>query len=675
MNYFAFSALVNGLASLLLGFYALVKGSQNALNKNYAFFAFSVFFWSFGYFFWQIATDAAGALFWCRVFMAGAILIPVAYFNFSLWLTDKYHENRLQSYFSYFLGGAFLLLNFTPLIVEGITKKLYFEFWPTPGAAYPLFLLMFFFYALYSLYIMYTVFRTASGHLRAQIMYVFLGTAIGYAGGSTNFLLWYDIPVPPIANILVLAYPLLLAYAITKHRLMDISVVISRTIAEILAILFHAVIYLTLVYLYRTFLSEKIDLLFLALTVSYGILVAETHHVLRLFFQTTSDKLFLRGKYDYYKALSDASSRVGEKLSLPDILKVLYETFHNVVEISSPRVYLPENFAEPHKTSEFYVVYEKDTYLPQKDGQKVKIDSPLVKELIAKREPLCEVKETSSAIVVPCLLEDRLIAFFALGPKLSEDPYTDQDLRLLKVLANQVAITLDHTRSYEKIKVDLEVAERQLERSQRLASLGTLTAGVTHEIRNPLTVIRAETERLANQARELDYLKQYRDLMLKHIDRIAGIVQRMLGLAKEKEKREVDIDLNEVIDSTLQCFTISRVGLKKELQPIPPVKGDPEEFQEIFVNLIQNALDAMPDGGDLTLRTYKDDGHVVAEVSDTGKGIPEEIREKIFDPFYSTRHEGVGLGLSIVYRIVRQHGGDIKVESEVGKGTTFKLIF
>ena len=129
------------------------------------------------------------------------------------------------------------------------------------------------------------------------------------------------------------------------------------------------------------------------------------------------------------------------------------------------------------------------------------------------------------------------------------------------------------------------------------------------------------------------------------------------------------------IDSTLELFPISRIQVRKKLGQIPSIKGDPDAIQEIFVNLIQNAIEAMPDGGDLAVTTYSEDGRVVAEVSDTGKGIPEEIREKIFDPFYSTRHEGVGLGLSIVYRIVREHGGDIKVSSEVGKGSTFKLLF
>jgi two-component system sensor histidine kinase AtoS len=219
------------------------------------------------------------------------------------------------------------------------------------------------------------------------------------------------------------------------------------------------------------------------------------------------------------------------------------------------------------------------------------------------------------------------------------------------------------------------MAERQLGRSQRLASLGTLTAGVTHEIRNPLTVIRAETERLASQPRDLEYLKTFSELLLKHIDRITGIVQRMLSLAKEKDRRNIDVDLNDIINTTTQFFTTPGIYIDKNLQVIPPIKGYPEEIQEVIVNLIQNAIDAMPKGGRITIRSYLEENRSVIEISDTGKGIPQEIREKMFDPFYSTRHEGVGLGLSIVYRIVREHGGDIKVASELGKGATFKLLF
>jgi two-component system NtrC family sensor kinase len=168
---------------------------------------------------------------------------------------------------------------------------------------------------------------------------------------------------------------------------------------------------------------------------------------------------------------------------------------------------------------------------------------------------------------------------------------------------------------------------------------------------------------------------QYGNLVIKHVDRIANIISRMLEFAKEKPKTIDAVNLNEVIQATLEMFAISRITLKQELTEVPPVKGDAEELQEVFINLIQNAIEAMPEGGTLTLRSYMEEGKVVAEVSDTGKGIPVEIRQRIFDPFFSTRHEGVGLGLSIVYRIIREHGAEIKIDSEEGKGTTFKIIF
>ena len=139
-------------------------------------------------------------------------------------------------------------------------------------------------------------------------MYVILGTIIGYTGGSFNFLLWYDIPVAPYANVLSLVFPMMLAYAIMKHRLMNISVVISRATAEILATFFLGVGYVLFVWLYRLYISTRLNLLFVALSILFSISVEQVYPSFRTFFQTTSDKLFLRGKYDYYKALSDASS-------------------------------------------------------------------------------------------------------------------------------------------------------------------------------------------------------------------------------------------------------------------------------------------------------------------------------------------------------------------------------
>ncbi|MBI5400052.1 hypothetical protein HZB07_05525 [Candidatus Saganbacteria bacterium] len=675
MNYFAFSALINGLTSLLLGLYVLRKGVQKPLNLNYIFFAFSVFFWSYGYFFWQISTLPEIALFYCRLLMAGAALIPVAYFNFSLWLTNTYEKKRWESRLSFFIGLIFMLLAGTPLIVSSVTSKMFFSFWPEPGPIYPLFLLMFFYYTIYSLTIMYRVYKKSPEYLKAQISYVFWGTGIGFLAGSTNFLLWYNIPVPPLPNILVSIYPLLLSFAITKHHLMDISIVISRAVAEIMVVLFHTAVYFALVWLHINFVSDKIGWLFFGGTVFYGIIVGQTHLGLRLFFQTTSNKLFLRGKYDYYKVLSEASVKVTGKLSMPFILGTLYDVFRNAVEISQPKIFLPEYFSEPEKKSQRYIIFNEKGAPLSPMAEAIGINETLVDNLINRREVIFDSASQSARLIVPCLLEERLIAIFIFGPKLSEDPYTTEDLRLFKILASQAALALDHARSYEKIKADLAAAERQLTRSERLASLGILTAGITHEIRNPLAVIRSETEQLTNQERPPAELKRYRDLVLKHVDRIAAIMQRMLAMAKEKPRQVAKIDLLKSLNAVLPLIRFKNIRVIKKLNPLPGIEGDPIGIEEIFVNLIQNAIQSMPEGGTLTLSSYVEKEKPIIEISDTGKGISLENQEKIFDPFFSTRHEGTGLGLSIAYRIIREHGADIKVISEVGRGTTFKIIF
>lgn len=664
-----------GMVNLIFGYLVIKRAPATFFKYYFSVFIFATAVWIFSNFvlinlqsfFWLQTTYAFGA------FVVAAALVWVEGF--------KNEEKPLSPFFlvgCYGAGFIFLgLCYFSTWFLKGIAiegaavKLVYGPFFPV----YSVFSIGGMFFLLLKTLRYAFVLKGSKG---IQARYIF-GGLFGYILVTTigTFVLplfgwpqfaFLDAP----SSLLFVGFT---TYAITKHHLLDISVIISRTVAEILTVLFHGTIYLTLVWLYRNNVSASIDLLFLAWTVLYGIVVGQTHQKLRFFFQTTSDKIFLRGKYDYYRELSDASARVGEKLSLAHILGILYATFQDVVEISNPRVFLPDNFADAVKTSSRYVVYNKKTFLPESGGQEIKFDSHLVGDLIERRQPLFGVEDAKAPLVIPCLLEDRLIAIFALGTKLSEDPYTDDDLRLMQALASQAAVALDHTRSYEKIEADLEAAAKQLERSQRLVALGTLTAGVTHEIRNPLTVIRAETERIANQERDLDYLKNYKELVIKHITRIEGIVDRMLGLAREKQRPDNDVNLNELLDSIVQLFKFNGIALKKELQTIPTIKGNIQEIEQIFVNLVQNAIEAMPEGGKLEIKTYPQWGRVAVEISDTGKGIPKELQEKIFDPFFSTRHEGTGLGLSIAYRIIREHGGDIKVTSEVGKGTTFTVLF
>jgi signal transduction histidine kinase len=166
--------------------------------------------------------------------------------------------------------------------------------------------------------------------------------------------------------------------------------------------------------------------------------------------------------------------------------------------------------------------------------------------------------------------------------------------------------------------------------------------------------------------------------LLQQIARAADIVETTLRLTQPKERKEVELNLNEVIEDALKLYQPIGVKLTKELGPLPPIKGDFEDLRLVFVNLIKNAREAISDAGVIRIKTYpsidNEQPFVCAEVSDNGTGIPKENLERIFEPFFSTHvTKGRGLGLSIVFRIIREHLGKIEVSSEVGAGSTFKV--
>jgi len=666
------------LGNLFLGTFVLLKDHRNRINLSYASTALITALWAIAILLFDKSTLSSEALFWCRSsYVLLAILpIPFLYF-FTVFPLEDDAPKRYQLIAWVCVTAFFVLLSFTEIIVKNVAIL---DGRPSfvPGDAFLLFVFYFIGFIVFAFQRLTEKFNAYEGLNRRQITYVFWGFFLGFSFPVvTNLflpLIGYTLLASygPFATIITVGF---ISYSITKSRLMDISVVVSRTVAEVLTIITHGTLYLAIIMAYRAYVSKEIDFPIITLTLFYGGFIGLTQHSVRIFFQTSADKFFLQGKYNYYKALSEASSHVVEKLSFPDILNVLYKTFSDVVEISNPRVYLPEYFSDIEKVSKRYLAYDKTTHLPIENCEPINFDDPIINELVANRESIHETKKLKASMVVPCLLENRLIAIFVLGPKLSEDAYTEDDERLLQTLANQAAVALDHTRTYEKIAADLEEKERQLERSQRLASIGTLTAGVTHEIRNPLTAIRAETERLTTQPRDAEFLKNFQDLAIRNIARIEKIVDRMLGLARQKDKQHISINLNEQLEAILPFIPTHNITITKELNNLPAIQGDPEQLQEVFINIIQNAVQVMPNGGAINIKTMGEKDNVIIEISDNGPGIAPEIQEKIFDPFFSTRHEGTGLGLSIAYRIIREHGGDIKVISAVGKGTTFRITF
>jgi two-component system sensor histidine kinase AtoS len=216
-------------------------------------------------------------------------------------------------------------------------------------------------------------------------------------------------------------------------------------------------------------------------------------------------------------------------------------------------------------------------------------------------------------------------------------------------------------------------------RADRLAALGELTAGVAHEVRNPLGIIRASVQLVEDAHTDPERAREATRVIKQEIDRLDKVIKALLDFGRPSTPtlRPTNIEdvVADVVLFTRRFAGQARVDIETEYAAsMPLVSGDADQLKQVFVNLVSNAVQAMEgSGGTIKVRVWDDDGFVFVSVTDTGKGIPPEDLGKIFDPFYSTRDDGTGLGLTIVHRIVDQHGGRIEVESVPGAGTTFTV--
>ena len=229
----------------------------------------------------------------------------------------------------------------------------------------------------------------------------------------------------------------------------------------------------------------------------------------------------------------------------------------------------------------------------------------------------------------------------------------------------------------QKAYDELQRTFEQLLQAEKLSSLGELSAGIVHEVRNPLGAIKGAVEILEDELAADSPRREFAELAKKEVERLDKLVGEFLRFARPATLSVGPNDLNKIVESVVSLVenqaTAQSVQVEKDLQRnLPGVSVDGEQIKQVLLNLAINSLQAMPDGGKLSIRTFSENGFSVVAVEDNGNGIDEKISGKIFDPFFTTKEKGVGLGLSIAHKIVSQHKGILSVESKDGT-TVFAL--
>ncbi|NBD36756.1 MAG: GAF domain-containing protein [Chloroflexi bacterium] len=291
---------------------------------------------------------------------------------------------------------------------------------------------------------------------------------------------------------------------------------------------------------------------------------------------------------------------------------------------------------------------------------------------------------TRSLIAVPLMGKGQVIGVIEVINKI-HGTFNAHDLEILKAFSSSAAISLENARLYRKQQEQIEelrATQAKLVQSEKMSALGRLIASISHEINNPLQSIQGCLT-LADEEIDSDQrpgkLRRYLGVAEDEIERIAAIVRRVRDFYRPAREDLNRVDVHTVLESVLELsgkqLQHSDVVIDKHwAEDLPPIPANAAHLKQVFLNLVLNAIDAMPSGGTLSLRTAREDEMVLIEFTDTGVGMSEKTQDRLFEPFFTTKPHGSGLGLSISYGIIEAHDGQILVRSEVGKGSTFSLL-
>jgi signal transduction histidine kinase len=287
------------------------------------------------------------------------------------------------------------------------------------------------------------------------------------------------------------------------------------------------------------------------------------------------------------------------------------------------------------------------------------------------------MSQLEAEVSIPLISKGQLIGMINLSHKFNKDIYSHEDIELLSTLANQTTIAVENARLYD----DLRKSKSYIRRADRLASLGTLTAGLAHEIRNPLVAIKTFTQLLPERIDDDEFRNHFLSIASGEVDRISALVTELLEFARPSEPKFDLEDINGILDGMILLVSTEtkskRIDIFKDYaKELGPITIDREQMKQVFLNMLLNAIEATPEKGKIYVRTRsytKPEGepYIQIEFTDTGCGIRPEDLEDIFIPFFTTKEKGSGLGLSISNQIVQDHKGYIDVESQVNKGTSF----
>ncbi|MBX3160604.1 MAG: hypothetical protein KF773_31855 [Deltaproteobacteria bacterium] len=701
MDVQAVSALLAALLILAIGASVLLRSRSDRMFTAFAAFTFIVSAWHLCSFI-DAATNSP-VMRWLSLW-AAATIPPTAIRFFRIFLAQPS------------IGGpkrgprvtlAWTFMAYLALVYSAIVQPIHETIWfAIPFGTYV-------FGGLYRcVYDMYMSYRATTKRVeRTRVGYLTLGGFVATTLTLTDVLPRFDIAAwPAVGNVLGILYLYFLSQTLFRYRLIDLNELLGK-----MAVLGTLVVLLWAVYgflLYWIGGGQKGLYLLNALVASFVILIL--FEPVRNWLENGINRWLLRQRTELRGRLEAVRRELPGVVDVPDMVTRITTALEESRRVTDASVYLLDADGAGFDRAGF--IGQAPPERLDANAERALLDrvrgGQLDREVLhreieelagspegeAKRAPLIALRgridELHAALIFPLLGSAEteqgpwLLGLFCVRDDRAESAFDADDLDTFRQLAIGAARVIESSQAYERVK------ERD-----RLAALGEMAAGLAHEIRNPLGAIKGAAQLLitsdgkpATTTAAASETAELLEIIVEEANRLNNVVTRFLDYARaERPGREGagKVDLNTVVRKTEQLLRQEltrdhqhKIELRVRLDDmLPQIAGDPESLMQVFLNLGQNALQAMPEGGTIEILTTRRRRSRLgygqfAEVRfrDTGIGIPRDKLKKLFIPFYTTKQKGTGLGLAISHRIVNQHGGTIEVRSTIGQGSTFSVF-
>ncbi len=688
MEYHWIVPLVASVANVVLAVVVNRHGRERHVSEVFTFLAVALVFWNLIYVVFYSVDNVALAAPLGSFFRAGALYLFPAVFHLCCALPGRARSRALQAVVigDYLLAVGFVAANATGRLVTGL-QSVGWGYYSIGTALYDIFSIYVILNFVGAFVVLVHELRTSTQpRVRLQLKFWLLALAVSLPLGLTNLLPVYGFEIYPIGNLGSAAWAGVVAYAIVRHRLMDIELAVTKGVAYIAASVVSIGPAVAVVVLMQRFELGRVDPDITAVIVVLFVAIGVLFPRLRDWVEGRLQGALFPEKREARIKLADFAKSLIRILDKEKLTVELCNTIDEGLDLEATCVFVGDPAGRnltcwqhlgPPPTDDRLPVDHAFSRFLVRSGESVLAEE----SLSAGRDSLVVhdiFARNAWHVCVPLIAGEVVLGFVGLGKKKSLDAFSVADLDALTGVAAQASVALENARLYEELRKSEEI----INRADRLSALGTLAAGIAHEIRNPLVSIQTFFQLAPSRLGDEEFMNSFLKLAEGEVSRIRDLVGELLSYAKSTSPTIRAVDVGELVtrvSTLLEPHARNRkVQLERDIEASDcSVEADSDQLTQVMINIVLNAIQAAPEGGRVRVSANRAEGEELGlchvRVEDNGPGVPAELRDSIFNPFFTTKDAGTGLGLAIAHRIVNDYGGFLRVDDTFEAGGAFDV--